>query len=268
MDKYIDVLKNIIIKQMQRKEKGSIYHWTQVLFAYNSNKIEGTRLSEDQTEQIFDSNRVFVKAEDNLMDIDDIFEVKNHFRLFDYMMNTLNEPITKEYMIKLNVILKRGTSYEDDPNYNVGGFKTKANEVGVFNVIKTTKPENVEHEIDELLDYYYSLENISIYDIAKFHVRFERIHPFGDGNGRVGRILMFKQCLENDIFPFIVLDRDRDFYIRGLREWDRDTNYLLDTLLMQQDIYKNICRQLDIIPSHEIIEKESDDDLHLFFRME
>ena len=241
------ILKEELLDQKARKIKGSIYHWSQVTFAYNSNKIEGSRLTEDQTEQIFDTNNVFAKKENDLLRLDDLIEAKNHFRLFDFMLDTISVPITKEYLIQMNTILNKGTSYEDDSRYNVGGFKTRPNIIGVFNVIHTSSPENVEKDIDQLLKDYNSLTKVQFEDIVSFHVQFERIHPFGDGNGRVGRMLMFKQYLENDIFPFIVLDRDRDFYIRGLREWDKNHTYLMETLRMQQDVYFDVCQQLQIL---------------------
>lgn len=256
MKSKILILKEELLDQKERKIKGSIYHWSQVTFAYNSNKIEGSRLTEDQTEQIFDTNNVFAKKENDLLHLDDLIEARNHFKLFDFMLNTIDETITKDYLIKLNTILKKGTSYEDDPRYNVGGFKTRPNIIGVFNVIHTSKPEDVEKDIDQLLEHYNSLSSLLFKDIVSFHVQFERIHPFGDGNGRVGRMLMFKQCLANDIMPFIVLDRDRDYYMRGLREWDRDQTYLMETLHMQQDVYLDVCQQLEIL--EEMINEEDE----------
>ncbi len=242
----VEQLREELIDQMNKKQKGGIYHWTQVTFAYNSNKIEGSRLSEEQTEQIFDSNTVFPDSTDAAISIDDLIETQNHFRLFDYMLSTIHEPLSKKMMIEMNTILKRGTSYEYDKRYNVGGFKIRKNQVGVFNVIKTTDPKDVESEIDQLLKKFDSIKEVSIQDIASFHVQFERIHPFGDGNGRVGRMIMFKQCIENNIFPFVLMDVHRPYYIRGLQEWDREKNYLIDTLLTEQDNYKNICDYFDI----------------------
>lgn len=239
-------LRNELIDQMHKKEKGSIYHWSQTTFAYNSNKIEGSRLTEEQTEQIFDSDTIFVDKNESAICVDDLIEARNHFRLFDYMLLNLAEPLSKEMMIKMNTILKHGTTYEYDPKYNVGGFKVRKNQVGFINPFHTTSPEDVEKEIELLLHDWYSKKEISINDIAEFHVRFERIHPFGDGNGRVGRIIMFKQCIENDVFPFILMDTHRPYYIRGLREWDNQPNYLIDTLLTEQDTYKGICEYLDI----------------------
>lgn len=229
------------------KVKGNIYHWTQINFAYNSNKIEGSRLSKDQTQQIFETNNMFIEPKDKeLVYLDDVIEARNHFRLFDYMLDNIGKPLSKNMIIKMNTILKRGTSYEDNPAYNVGGFKIRENGIGLIDPFKTTKVEDVEKEMDILLEKYNSIEKLSFDDIVKFHVCFERIHPFGDGNGRTGRIIMFKQCLENDQIPFVLLDRDRAFYLRGLKEWESQKNYLIDTLLTQQDIYASLCEQFDI----------------------
>ncbi|WP_302130263.1 Fic family protein [Holdemanella biformis] len=216
-----------------------LYVWTQINFAYHSNKIEGSHLSKNQTKQIFEAN-------DLTMDLDDALEARNHFRLFDYMLKTVDEPLSKEMMIQMNMILKRGTSYEDNPVYNVGGFKVRENGIGLINPFKTTKPADVETEIDVLLEKFQNKGILSFEDIVEFHVCFERIHPFGDGNGRTGRMIMFKQCLQNSHIPFVLLDRDRAFYLRGLKEWDFERNYLIDTLLTQQDIYASVCEQFDI----------------------
>ena len=160
------------------------------------------------------------------------------------MLDNVDKPLSKEMMIEMNKILKRNTSDEDDPRYNVGGFKVVPNIIGVVNVIKTSAPKDVEKNIDELLANYYSLDKVTLEDIIEFHVRFERIHPFGDGNGRVGRMIMFKECLKNNIMPFIILDRDKPYYIRGLKEYDNDKKYLIDTCLHSQDIYEDMCKQL------------------------
>lgn len=243
----VKTIKNELISQMNMKVKGNICHWTQINFAFNSNKIEGSRLSKDQTEQIFETNNMFIEPKDKeLVPLDDALEARNHFRLFDYMLKTVDEPLSKEMMIQMNMILKRGTSYEDNPAYNVGGFKVRENGIGMINPFKTTKPADVETELDALLEKFQNKGVLSFEDIVEFHVCFERIHPFGDGNGRTGRMIMFKQCLQNSHIPFVLLDRDRAFYLRGLKEWDFERNYLIDTLLTQQDIYASVCEQFDI----------------------
>ena len=233
----IQKLKQELIKQKESKFKGNIYHFSQVNFSYNSNKIEGNRLTNEQTEAIFETSSFISKN-------DDLIESKNHFKLFDYMLDYVDEPLSKEMIIEMNKILKRGTSDEDNPRYNVGGFKVVPNTIEVVNMIETSSPETTEQDVDRLLDDYSKLTQVTLEDIIDFHVKFERIHPFGDGNGRVGRIIMFKECLKNNIMPFIILDQDKPYYIRGLKEYNRDKKYLIDTILHSEDIYENICEQL------------------------
>ena len=239
----IKKLKQELIKQKESKFKGNIYHFSQVNFSYNSNKIEGSRLTSEQTEAIFETSS-FISENDDLIKLDDLIESKNHFKLFDYMLDYVDEPLSKEMIIEMNKILKRGTSDEDNPRYNVGGFKVVPNTIGVVNMIETSSPETTEQDADSLLDDYSKLTQVTLEDIIDFHVKFERIHPFGDGNGRVGRIIMFKECLKNNIMPFIILDQDKPYYIRGLKEYNRDKKYLIDTILHSEDIYENSCEQL------------------------
>ena len=170
--------------------------------------------------------------------------MKNHFRLFDYILDIIDDELTKDNIIEMNKILKRNTSDEEYPRYNVGGFKVVPNKIGLINVIDTSNPEDVENDLDNLLDWYKNIKNISLEDIIEFHVRFERIHPFGDGNGRVGRMIMFKECLKNNIIPFIVMDSDKSFYMRGLREYKNDKIFLIDTIKNEQDIYEQVCEEL------------------------
>jgi len=160
------------------------------------------------------------------------------------MIDNIDKPISKEMIIKMNVILKRNTTDEDNPRYNVGGFKVVPNIIGIVNIIKTTAPEDVEKDIDKLLNEYNSKKDVMIEDIIDFHVKFERIHPFGDGNGRVGRIIMFKECLKNNIMPFILLDDDKQYYLRGLKEYDNTKGFLIDTCLNSQDNYKQMISEL------------------------
>ena len=236
-------IKNELINQKRSKFKGNIYHYSQVNFSYNSNKIEGSRLTSDQTEAIFDTLSFIPKSND-LIKLDDLIESTNHFKLFDYMLDNVDNPLTKEMIIEMNKILKRNISDEQDPRYNVGGFKVVPNIIGLINVINTTAPEMVDEEIDKLLNEYNKKTNITLEDIIDFHYRFECIHPFGDGNGRVGRIIMFKECLKNNIMPFIVLDDDKSYYMRGLKEYKNDKIFLIDTIKHEQDLYEKICKEL------------------------
>lgn len=175
-------LKEELIQQRKSKFKGNIYHYSQVNFAYNSNKIEGGRLSEDETEEIFETDS-FIPKSDETIKLDDLIEMKNHFRLFDYTLDTLNDDLSKEMIINMNKILKRNTTDEENPRYNVGGFKIIPNKIGLINVIDTSAPEDVEKDIGNLLLEYKKIKNVTIEDIIDFHYKFELIHPFGDVNG-------------------------------------------------------------------------------------
>lgn len=233
----IEKLKKELVSQKNSKFKGNIYHYSQVNFAYNSNKIEGSHLSEDETEEIFVTNSYIPKSDD-VVKLDDLIEMKNHFRLFDYMLDIYEKKLDKNIIIEMNKILKRGTSDEDNPRYNVGGFKIVPNKIGLINVINTSSPKDTPKDIDNLLSWYNSLKNITLEDIIDFHYKFEKIHPFGDGNGRVGRMIMFKECLKNDIMPFIILDSDKPIYLRGLKNYENDKMFLIDTIKHEQDLYE------------------------------
>ena len=236
-------LKEELIQQRKSKFKGNIYHYSQVNFAYNSNKIEGGRLSEDETEEIFETDS-FIPKSDETIKLDDLIEMKNHFRLFDYALDTLNDDLSKEMIINMNKILKRNTTDEENPRYNVGGFKIIPNKIELINVIDTSAPEDVEKDIGNLLLEYKKIKNVTIEDIIDFHYKFELIHPFGDGNGRVGRMIMFRECLRNNIMPFIVLDNDKSFYMRGLKNYKNDKLFLIDTIKHEQDLYEDIVNEM------------------------
>ena len=252
-------LKGELIEQKNSKFKGNIYHYSQVNFAYNSNKIEGSRLSEDETEEIFETNSFIPKSEDSIK-FDDLTEMKNHFRLFDYCLDIIDEPLSKDIIINMNKILKRNTTDEENPRYNVGGFKVVPNKIGLINIINTSSPEDVEKDLDKLLYWYGKLKTITIEDIIEFHYKFEIIHPFGDGNGRVGRMIMFKECLKNNIVPFIVLDSDKPYYMRGLKEYKNDKMFLIDTIKNEQDVYEKACNEL---LDFDLKSKRNKDDLEL-----
>jgi Fic family protein len=242
---YVDLnkLKLELIFQKKSKFKGNIYHYSQVNFAYNSNKIEGGKLTEDETEEIFETNS-FIPKSDDAIKLDDLIEMKNHFKLFDYCLDNIDEPLSKDMMIQMNKILKRNTTDEENPRYNVGGFKVLPNKIGLINVINTSDPKDVEKDLDELLDEYHNLKKITLEDIIYFHYRFETIHPFGDGNGRVGRMIMFKECLKNNIMPFIILDDDKPYYMRGLKNYKEDKMFLIDTIKHEQDLYESIATEM------------------------
>jgi Fic family protein len=222
-----------LTEEKQAKQKGGLYHKTQVNLAYNSNRIEGSRLTEEQTRYIFETRTIGFKDED-AVPVDDIIETSNHFVAFDYLLDTLNEPLNNEIIKRLHSILKTGTSDAQKAWFAVGGWKKLANEVGGR---ETTMPENVEADMHLLEHWYNSIAEITFEHIVEYHWRFESIHPFQDGNGRVGRLIMFRECLRNNIVPFIIDERYKQYYYRGLREFAAVRGYLLDTCLSAQDTY-------------------------------
>ncbi len=221
-------------EQKDMKLKGNLYHQTQVSFAYNTNHIEGSTLTEDQTRYIFETNTILFEG-DTIAKVDDILETSNHFKLVDYMLDVADKKLTEKMIKEFHKILKDGTLDSRVEWFNVGEYKQRANTIG--SGIKTTSPNNVEKEMSELIDWYNSLKQITIKEIIEFHYRFESIHPFQDGNGRIGRIIMFKECLKNNIIPFIIQDADKLFYYRGLKEYKNEKGYLADTCLNAQDQY-------------------------------
>ena len=225
----------ILKEQKEMKLKGNLYHDTQVSFAYNSNKIEGNELTEEQVRNIYELNSILVEGQVAIK-VDDIFETVNHFKLVNYMLDIAAKDLTEDIIKEFHKILKEGTSDSRKDWFNVGEYKKLANEVGNM---KTTLPKNVERDMKKLMDWYNSLEKVTIKEIIEFHARFEKIHPFQDGNGRVGRIIAFKECLKYNIVPFIILDKDKLFYYRGLNEYQSniEKGYLIDTCLNAQDQY-------------------------------
>ena len=213
--------------------KGGIYHRTQIDLTYNSNHIEGSRLTKEQTRLIFETNTLGITTENTK--IDDIIETVNHFRCIDYVIDHATERITEPHIKQLHLILKTNTSDSQRKWFAVGDYKRLVNEIGGK---ETVKPEDVHKAVKSLLSDYYKKKDIVFDDILDFHVRFERIHPFQDGNGRIGRLLMFWQCLQSDITPFIITEDLLLFYYRGLQNWGRINEYLRDTCLTAQDNYK------------------------------
>lgn len=229
----INVL-DILREQKEMKLKGNLYHRTQVSFAYNTNHIEGSTLTEDQTRYIFETNTILFEG-NTIAKVDDILETANHFKLVDYMLDVADKKLTEKLIKEFHKILKDGTSDSRVEWFNVGEYKQRANTIG--SGIKTTSPNNVEKGMSKLIDWYNSLKQITINEIIEFHYRFESIHPFQDGNGRIGRIIMFKECLKNNIVPFIIQDSDKLFYYRGLKEYKNEKGFLVDTCLNAQDQY-------------------------------
>lgn len=229
----VNVLK-ALREQKEMKLKGNLYHQTQVSFAYNTNHIEGSTLTEDQTRYIFETNTILFEG-DTVAKVDDILETSNHFKLVDYMLDVADKKLTEKMIKEFHKILKDGTSDSRVEWFNVGEYKQRANTIGEG--VKTTLPQNVEKDMGKLMDWYNSLKHITIKEIIEFHYRFESIHPFQDGNGRIGRLIMFKECLKNNIIPFIIRDADKLYYYRGLKEYKNENGYLIDTCLNAQDQY-------------------------------
>ena len=223
----------VLREQKAMKLKGNLYHNTQIIFAYNTNHIEGSKLTEDQTRYIFETNSILFEGE-TVASVDDILETANHFKLVDYMLDIADKDLTEDIIKEFHKILKEGTMDSRKEWFMVGEYKKVVNEAGN---IKTSTPSQTPKDMIKLMKWYDSLKQITIKEIIEFHFRFEKIHPFQDGNGRVGRIIMFKECLKNNIIPFIILDKDKLFYYRGLKEYKNEKGYLIDTCLNAQDQY-------------------------------
>ena len=226
-------LLQILREQKAAKMTGGIYHKIQIDLTYNSNHIEGSRLTHDQTRYIFETNTIGFENES--VNVDDVIETSNHFRCIDMVINQAGSALTEKFIKELHFVLKTGTSDSRKDWFAVGDYKKLPNEVGGND---TTLPEDVAGEMRKLLADYNALLSKSIEDIVAFHVAFERIHPFQDGNGRVGRLILFKECLKYNIVPFIIEDNLKLFYYRGLKEWDREKGFLMDTCLTAQDRFK------------------------------
>ena len=234
MEKEVD--KTTLLYRLQEEKqirlKGGIYHQTQVKLAYNSNHMEGSKLTEDQTRYIYETNTIGLEKEP--ANIDDIIETVNHFQCFDYILDCAEDVLTENVIKKIHQILKSNTSDSRLEWFNVGDYKQRSNMVGDS---KTTPPSRVKKEMQRLLFEYQQKETVTFEDIVEFHYHFEKIHPFQDGNGRVGRLIIFKECLKYNIIPFIVDERHKLYYYRGLKEFENERGYLIDTCLSAQDMY-------------------------------
>ena len=226
-------LLDILKEEKASKYSGGIYHKTQIELTYNSNHMEGSRLTHDQTRYIFETNTIGVGNE--ALNVDDVVETVNHFRCINLIIDHAKAMLTEKFIKELHLILKNGTSDSRKDRFAVGDYKKLPNEVGGR---ETAPPEEVADQMKALLKIYNEKEEKTFEDILEFHVNFERIHPFQDGNGRVGRLILFKECLKYNIVPFIIEDDLKLFYYRGLNEWDNEKGYLTDTCLTAQDRYK------------------------------
>ena len=229
----VKTLLSILQEEKRTKYAGGIYHKTQIDLTYNSNHIEGSRLTHDQTRYIFETNTIGVENE--VLNVDDVIETSNHFRCIDLIIDHAASTLSEHFIKKLHHILKTSTSDSRKDWFAVGEYKRLPNEVGGM---QTSLPEEVADKMKALLSNYNAVPKKTLDNILDFHVRFERIHPFQDGNGRVGRLIMFKECLKYNIVPFIIEENLKLFYYRGLKEWYNEKGYLTDTCLTAQDKYK------------------------------
>ena len=226
-------LLSILQEEKKSKYSGGIYHKTQIDLTYNSNHMEGSRLTHDQTRYIFETNTIGVENE--ILNVDDVIETANHFRCIDMIIDNAKSALSEKFIKELHLILKSGTSDSRLEWFSVGDYKKRPNEAGGM---PTAMPEEAADKMKALLTEYNGKEEKTFEDVLDFHVKFERIHPFQDGNGRVGRLIMFKECLKYNIVPFIIEDNLKMFYYRSLKEWNNEKGYLTDTCLTAQDKYK------------------------------
>lgn len=225
--------------QKQLGISDGIYHETQIKLTYNSNHIEGSQLTEEQTRFIFQTKTIGQVPEGT--PIDDVIETSNHFRCVDYIIDNAELPLDEDFIITLQRILKEGTLYSQ--TFGAGVYKQLPNTVGG---LETISPTEVQKEVQKLLFWYNNLKNIDFSAIVEFHYRFEVVHPFQDGNGRVGRLIAFKECLKHNIVPFYIDDANKWFYYRGLREWKSEPNFLIETCLFGQDQYKLLMQKYGV----------------------
>lgn len=237
----------ILLKALQEEKSiklpGGIYHKLQVEMTYSSNNIEGSKLSIDQTKAIFETNTIGVTSNDESIKVDDIVEARNHFRCIDYVIDNAKKKLSESMIKQLHYLLKQNTSDSFISWFKVGDYKALENEVGD---IKTSKPQDVSKDMKNLLEEYNSKTNIKVEDIMDFHYKFETIHPFQDGNGRVGRLIMLKECLKHNIVPILIKSEFKDFYYRGLKEYKTKKGYLVDTCLHGQDIFEAYLTKFNI----------------------
>lgn len=226
-------LLDVLLREEENSVKGGIYHKLQIELTYNSNHMEGSQLTREETRYIYETKTIGI--DNKTIKVDDIIETVNHFRCVDLAIVSAKRKLSESFIKQLHLILKTGTSDSNKPWFMVGDYKLLANEVGDR---MTTDPKQVKEEMKKLVDSYNKKDNHTFEEIVEFHVKFEQIHPFQDGNGRVGRLIAFKECLKNDIVPFIILDSKKEFYYRGLKNWNQEHGWLIDTCLDGQDTVK------------------------------
>ncbi len=239
-DKKMTLL-DILREEKDSRLSGGVYHKIQIDLTYNSNHMEGSRLTHEETRYIFETNTIGIREDS--VNVDDIIETANHFRCIDSVIENAHTALSERYIKELHFLLKSGTSDSRRSWFRVGEYKKLPNEVGG---IEATDPENVASEMKKLIKTYNEKNTVTLEDIIEFHVAFERIHPFQDGNGRVGRLILFKECLRHGIVPFIIDESLKLFYYRGLKEWNRERGYLMDTCLCAQDKFEAVLKKFRI----------------------
>jgi len=227
-------LTQVLRDERLSRRRGGIYHKTQVQLAYNSNRIEGSKLTEEQTRYIFETRTIGFRDQE-AVPVDDIIETSNHFVAFDYMLDTIGQPLSNKIIKEFHRIIKTNTADSQKQWFVVGGWKKLANEVGSKS---TAKPDEVDKEMRKLSQWYSSQQTVTLDTLAKYHHRFESIHPFQDGNGRVGRLVLFRECLRNNILPFVIDDNHKLYYYRGLSEFAYTPGFLIGTFQSAQDTYQ------------------------------
>ena len=223
-----------LLDEQKAKRKGGLYHKTQVQLAYNSNRIEGSKRTEEQTRYIFETRTIGFKDQE-AVPVDDIIETTNHFVAFDYLLGTIGDPLSEDMIKHFHRILKSGTADAQKDYFNVGDYKKLANEVGGR---KTSSPSDVAKEMNSLQEWYNAVSEVTIHTLAEYHWRFESIHPFQDGNGRVGRLILFRECLRHSIMPFVIDNEHKTYYYRGLSEFRQTPGFLVGTMQSAQDVYE------------------------------
>ena len=235
----IEKIKKALIEQKRMNLSGNLYHKTQLDFTYNTNHLEGSTITPDETASIYDTGTILTNS-DKVIVLKDATETKNHFTLFKYMLDTIEDKLSEEMIKKFHFLLKEGTLTDSEKEwFNVGEYKKIKNFLGS---ITTSLPNNVASDMKKLLSWYDQIAKKTIEDIIEFHVRFETIHPFQAGNGRVGRMILFRESVYNNIMPYFIEDRNKDFYLRGLKEYqlNNEKGYLIDTCLNSQDNYEKM----------------------------
>lgn len=230
-------------KEREQKYNNGIYHWSQLNFAYNSNHMEGNSLTPFQTQTLFDSDSLITENNCSVK-INDIIEIRNHFKAFDFIIDNYKEVLSEDFIKEVHRLLQQNTANDTKMRFNIGEYKSMPNIIGGIDEVKTCPPEKVHEKMQDLLKKYLSIEHPTMTNLIGLHYGMERIHPFQDGNGRVGRLILYKECLKNDIIPFIIEDKFKEYYLLGMKNFHTEPERLRDTFLYMQDRYTTVCNKL------------------------